>query len=353
MPTGEIRMSNLPLILTLLSVISIGILGFLEMKKLYTKLNVITNKIDDINENINTVKEKPKELISHAPVQHRVIQQIPPHIQHQMMLRRQQEELQMMRKNESINQPKQEMEDNIIYDENKVKNINDNTEKPPPKKRGRKPKENIIKNDNPVFNNSNNNNENLIIRLKKITSLEDNLDSFENKEEFEEINNKCNCSVCWNCCHSFDSNIYGIPVKFINNTFHIYGFFCSLECAARYAFDNFNNKLEIYSLINLYYNTINNTCDHKINLAPEKLTLKMFGGNMDIKEYRKFFKTNTIFNVNIPPIIPINHNINIYENNNNNNNNNNNSKKDLKLYRKNNLPNQENSIKNSMNLITS
>ena len=127
MPTGEIRMSNLPLILTLLSVISIGILGFLEMKKLYTKLNVITNKIDDINENINIVKETPKEQISHEPVQHRVIQQIPPHIQHQMMLRRQQEELHMMRKNESINQAKQEMEDNIIYDENK-ENIQNNSE---------------------------------------------------------------------------------------------------------------------------------------------------------------------------------------------------------------------------------
>ena len=237
-----------------------------------------------------------------------------------------------------------------IGSKNKVKNTNEVIVKPPPKKRGRKPKENIIKNDNPVFDNQNNN-DNLIIRLKKITSIENNLDSFEDKEVFEEIDNKCNCSACWNCCHDFDNNIYGMPIKFTNNIFHIYGFFCSLECASRYAFDNFNNKLEIYSLINLYYNTINNTCDKKVNLAADKLTLKMFGGNLDIKEYRNHFKTNTIFNVHIPPIIPINHSINNFENNNNNNNNT--SKKDLKLYRKNNLPNQENSIKNSMNLITS
>ena len=64
---------------------------------------------------------------------------------------------------------------------------------------------------------------------------------------------------------------------------------------------------------------------------------------MDITDYRKNFKTNTIFNINIPPIFPINHNINTYENNINNN-----IKKDLKLYRKTNLPNQENSITNSM-----
>ena len=71
---------------------------------------------------------------------------------------------------------------------------------------------------------------------------------------------------------------------------------------------------------------------------------------MDIEDYRKNFKTNTIFNISIPPIIPINHDINSYENNINQLNSN---KKDLKLYRKNNLPNQENSIKNSMKLITS
>ena len=96
MPTGEIRMSNLPMILTLISVICMGILGFLEMKKLYVKLNIITNKIDEINENVNEkMKEKPVENKENIPqpIQHRIVQQIPPHIQHQMMLRRQQEEL--------------------------------------------------------------------------------------------------------------------------------------------------------------------------------------------------------------------------------------------------------------------
>ena len=132
-----------------------------------------------------------------------------------------------------------------IGSKNKVKNTNEVIVKPPPKKRGRKPKENIIKNDNPVFDNQNNN-DNLIIRLKKITSIENNLDSFEDKEVFEEIDNKCNCSACWNCCHDFDNNIYGMPIKFTNNIFHIYGFFCSLECASRYAFDNFNNTKLLY-----------------------------------------------------------------------------------------------------------
>jgi len=236
-----------------------------------------------------------------------------------------------------------------VGSKNKVKNetnITENIEdKPAPKKRGRKPKENIIKNENPIFNNKEKE-ENLIIRIKKDLKQTSNVKSFDEDFVQEDIvdNDSC-CDVCWNCCHKFDNNIHGLPIKYINNIFYIYGYFCSLECSARYTFDNFNNQLEIYSLINFYYNIINDTNGVKVNIAPERLILKMFGGNMNITEYRKNFKTNTIFNIHIPPIFPINHNINSYENNINNSN-----KKDLKLYRKNNLPNQENSITNSMKL---
>jgi len=221
-------------------------------------------------------------------------------------------------------------------------------DKPIPKKRGRKPKETIIKNDNPIFNNSNDNN--IIIRVKKDINNVSNVKSFDyfDCDNYQDIKYDDICHVCWNCCHKFDNNNYGLPIKYINNIFYIYGFFCSLECAARYTFDNFNNDFEIYSLINFYYNFINNTTSEKINIAPKRLVLKMFGGNMDIDEYRNNFKTNCIFYVNIPPIFPINHTINTYENNINNMNDN---KKDLKLYRKNMLPNQENNITNTMNLI--
>ena len=220
-------------------------------------------------------------------------------------------------------------------------------EKPTPKKRGRKPKENIITNENPIFDNSGNT-DNLIIRVKKDVNKVTNIQSFDDNDNYQEVNFDDNvCEVCWNCCHKFDNNIFGIPIKYINKIFYIYGYFCSLECGARYIFDNFNNHFEIYSLINFYYNFINDTIGEKINIAPKRLVLKMFGGNLDIHEYRSSFKTNTIFNVQIPPIYPINHNINTYDNFINTNN----SKKDLKLYRKNNLPNQENNISNSMKLI--
>ena len=223
------------------------------------------------------------------------------------------------------------------------KNTEENETPTVPKKRGRKPKQSIIKNDNPVFDNSNNNN--LIIRVKKSNVVDNNIQSFNNLIEYENVEKENKCKMCWNCCHSFENNIYGLPIKYIKNIFYIYGYFCSLECAARFNQDTNQNPFEIYSLINFYYNTINNTIDQSINIAPSKLVIDVFGGNQTIDEYRSSFKTNSIFNVNLPPIIPINHEIKSYENNNYAL-----SKSNLKLYRKKNLPKEEKSISNSMNL---
>ena len=225
----------------------------------------------------------------------------------------------------------------------KNKKTNETIEPPLPKKRGRKPKQSIIKNDNPIFDNSTSNN--LIIRIKKDNITENNITSFTNNIEYENIENNKNFCLCWNCCHKFNNNVYGLPIQYIKNIFYIYGYFCSLECAARFNIDNNKNYWEIYTIINYYYNIINNTTDQKINIAPPKFTLIDFGGSLTIEEYRNSFKTNIIFNVHLPPIIPINHEIKSYENNNYTLN-----KSNLKLYRKKDLPKEEKSISNTMNL---
>ena len=218
--------------------------------------------------------------------------------------------------------------------ENIVENIVDNV----PKKRGRKPKDNIIKNDNPVFKNTDDS-DNLIVRLKNNVNIKSNIISYENTENYKEINNCDNseCNICWNCCHKM-KNPLGLPLKYDNEIFYIYGYFCSLECASRYAFDNLNNHFEVYTLINFYYNKINKTIGEKVNIAPKKTTLKIFGGNLSIEEYRSCFKNECIHYVNIPPIYPINHQINTYEKQLNNNY----LKNDLKLYRKNKIQSETN-----------
>ena len=64
-------MGNLPLILIAIAIICIGVLGFLEIKTLH-KLNVITNKLDELNENIS---KKPEKLENTEQSQPRMMHQ--------------------------------------------------------------------------------------------------------------------------------------------------------------------------------------------------------------------------------------------------------------------------------------
>jgi hypothetical protein len=214
--------------------------------------------------------------------------------------------------------------------------------KGPPKKRGRKPNKKIITNDNPVFADDNLNIEDLIIKLnndKKENELNLSL-TMEDHKEIEYSNIEINSKLCWNCCHDFNNIVHGLPINYDNDAFHTIGDFCSVECMSRYALDNMHDDIyEILPLINLYNNKINN-CHKKVKLAPSKLLLNIFGGNMTIDEYRS---DNTMYDLKMPIIIPVNYNINKYNLKNNNN------LSDLKLYRKKKVENN-NSISNKLNI---
>ena len=211
-----------------------------------------------------------------------------------------------------------------------------------PKKRGRKPK-NLLPESKKKTNHGIT--ENLIIRLKKNIIDEYNILSY-NKDESQNqtINNSGNSELCWNCCHSFNEHIFGIPMKYIHGVFYIYGDFCSLECASRYAHDELKGYdfSDIFSLINLYSNIMYDR-NEKIEIAPHRLLLKIFGGNLSIDEYRSNNSNN--YDIRIPPILPIKHLVNQYETNQITN------KNMLKLYRKTPLLSEKKSITSSMNLI--
>lgn len=220
--------------------------------------------------------------------------------------------------------------------------MSENEKPKQPKRRGRKPK----KKDVPVIEN-NKITESLIIKLNHFKDEETFIEPFNNEVSFSETENNhcCVSEVCWNCCHSFDDNIiHGIPLKYINGLFYVYGDFCSLECCLRYVVENFNNDYQIISLIKLYSNVMLGTNNDDITIAPNKLLLKKFGGNMTIQEYRNKFNKN-IHDIKIPPILPVSHNIDSYEINNNN------SKTHLKLCRSKPLPSSEKNITKSMNLM--
>ena len=80
----------------------------------------------------------------------------------------------------------------------------ENITPPPKKKRGRKPKNNITINENPVFNNTLDTS--LVIKLDNLVEEENKEDDINNlvgdiEKNDEEIETKKTSEVCWNCCH--------------------------------------------------------------------------------------------------------------------------------------------------------
>ena len=156
------------------------------------------------------------------------------------------------------------------------------------KKRGRKP--NITKNTKNIKNIEIE--ECFVIKIENEDKIEESFDinSFDVNEIKNEQNIKGNniSQKCWNCCHDFIDIKYGLPIKYINNIFYIYGDFCSFECSLRYGYEYLNNKniYDLYSNVNLYKKKLFND-DRIIKMAPSKLYLEIFGGNLTIDEYRK------------------------------------------------------------------
>jgi hypothetical protein len=206
-------------------------------------------------------------------------------------------------------------------------------------KRGRKPKNTYTINDNTVAS-SLSDDENIIVKLDissqdneapfpynsnkycSIDNFTDKLIDEEDKEEnvedrkviklledFKEKNKNnewpMSTSICcyW-CCHDFKNPPVGIPIKYnsIKDEFELFGCFCSLECAAAYNFKTHNNVDEMWERNNLlnFLNKKINKNSNIIKCAPDKLTLKMFGGHFTIEEFRKYTTGDKIININFP-----------------------------------------------------
>ena len=61
---------------------------------------------------------------------------------------------------------------------------------------------------------------------------------------------------CWWCTLPFDNVPCGIPHHHVDNVFHVYGCFCSFNCALSYAINfpkKFTNLWNKISLLHLLY----------------------------------------------------------------------------------------------------
>jgi len=110
--------------------------------------------------------------------------------------------------------------------------------------------------------------------------------------------------ACFWCCHTFHNTPFGVPTKYVNGKFSVFGCLCSIECAAAYNFYSNETKHDVwesYNLLNLLSRKINGS--DIVKLAPPRHALKMFGGYMSIEEFRAHCKSNKIINTHTYPMV--------------------------------------------------
>jgi hypothetical protein len=115
-------------------------------------------------------------------------------------------------------------------------------------------------------------------------------------------------SACfWDTCE-FDNPPVYIPKFFMNDTYHVYGCFCSPECAVAHLMEeNIDSsiKFERYQLINHLYSKVYNY-NKNIKPAPNPFyMLEKYYGNLTIQEYRALLRNERLFLVVDKPLTRI------------------------------------------------
>jgi thiol-disulfide isomerase/thioredoxin len=117
--------------------------------------------------------------------------------------------------------------------------------------------------------------------------------------------------ACLWCCHRFNNTPWGVPFKFHNDKFQLFGNFCMPNCVLSYILQNYKEDdamWEKVALLNLLYFKVYG--EYK-TLVPafDKMSLKTFGGTLEIEEYRNIIgKNDKSYSIEFPPcntIIPM------------------------------------------------
>ena len=134
---------------------------------------------------------------------------------------------------------------------------------------------------------------------KKLKVLEHNL-------HINNISNKK--SACFWCTYDFDNPPVYIPKHFIKDSYHVYGCFCSPECATAHLMEeniDSSSKFERYHLINNIYSKI---YDYNKNIKPAPnpfYLLDKYYGNLSIQEFRSLLRNERLFLVVDKPLTRI------------------------------------------------
>lgn len=114
-------------------------------------------------------------------------------------------------------------------------------------------------------------------------------------------------TACFWCCHTFNWTSAVLPVSYdaYKNMYTCEGHFCSPECALAYNYaDNVITdamKWNRHALLGYLYSEMYTT--RTLSPAPPRTLLRMFGGPLDIEQYREYTSgDNEIVLSGLPPV---------------------------------------------------
>lgn len=115
-------------------------------------------------------------------------------------------------------------------------------------------------------------------------------------------------SACFWCTCEFDNPSIYIPKQYTNNTYHVYGCFCSPECGVAHLMNetiDSSVRFERYQFMNNLYGKIFNY-EKNIKPAPNPhYMLEKFCGNLTIQEYRSLLRNERLFLIVDKPLTRI------------------------------------------------
>lgn len=114
----------------------------------------------------------------------------------------------------------------------------------------------------------------------------------------DEIDKKSNMKTnicCFWCCHSFEQPPIFMPVSYDikKQVFKVKGIFCSFNCTLAYMLGSNKYSQKKYLLHFMYKLFTGNTDFKDITPSPPRETLRMFGGQLHIQDYRRSFNHTT------------------------------------------------------------
>jgi hypothetical protein len=128
---------------------------------------------------------------------------------------------------------------------------------------------------------------------------------FKDSNEIKSIPQISDIACFW-CCHTFSNRPVVLPIRDTGEYLQVTGNFCCPECATSYLFDmrqDSHTRWEQFALLNRVYSE---ACQGRINPAPSRNILKLFGGNLSIQEYRALIRSHTVrVDVHLPPMVSI------------------------------------------------